>query len=79
MMSKFFAQFGIPDVDCQITAERDSHGVPCLMFRSTGNRLVGLDLTGANQLRRMLAHTGNVNEAREIDEHIAAARRLPRY
>jgi hypothetical protein len=76
MRSKFFADFGIPDADCDIRVERDPHGVPRLFFRSTGNPLVGLDLTGASQLRQMLAHAGDAAGAHEIGDYIAAAKRL---
>jgi hypothetical protein len=77
MKSQLFPQFGLPDADCQITHERDLDGIPRLMFRSRGNPLVGLDLAGASQLRQMLVQAGNINDAHEIDRHIAAARRLP--
>jgi hypothetical protein len=59
MSSPFFKNFGIPDAECDI--EPDFHPqfkVPYLYFRSPGNPLVGLDLTGASQLRHMLAHAG---------------------
>jgi hypothetical protein len=57
--------------DAETTEPRlDDHGLPRLFFRSTGNPLVGLDLTGASQLRQMLAHAGQAQEAQEIDAHI---------
>ena len=77
MRSSFFKEFGIPDAECDI--EPDFHPqfkVPYLYFRSTGNPLVGLDLTGASQLRQMLAHAGDTAEADEIDRLIQKARQL---
>jgi hypothetical protein len=76
MRSVFFKDFGIPDADCEIEVRLDDMGVPRLFFRSVGNPLVGLDLTGASQLRNMLANAGNASEAREIDRQIEAARQL---
>src|SRR3954471_19774348 len=46
MKSEFFSMFGIPPTECEIEARKDELGVPRLWFRSTGNPLVGLDLTG---------------------------------
>ena len=43
--SEFFSMFGIPPTECEIEARKDELGVPRLWFRSTGNPLVGLDLT----------------------------------
>jgi hypothetical protein len=76
MRSKFFKDFGIPDVECDIEPRLDDHRVPRLFFRSTGNPLVGLDLTGASQLRQLLAHAGQTAQAAEINAHIETARRL---
>jgi len=39
-------------------------GVPQLWFRSTGNPLVGLDLTGATQLQHLLTDAGEANQAK---------------
>ena len=77
MRSEFFKDFGIPDTDCEIeVGYHPSFRIPVLYFRSTGNPLMGLDLTGASQLRQLLAHAGEVAQASEIDKHIANARRL---
>jgi hypothetical protein len=75
--SEFFKDFGIPDADCEIEAGfHPQFKIPSIYFRSTGNALVGLDLTGASQLRHKLAHAGELDKARQIDDHIAHARRL---
>jgi hypothetical protein len=77
MRSPFFKDFGIPDAECDI--EPDFHPqfkVPYLYFRSPGNPLVGLDLTGASQLRQMLAHAGETAKADEVDRLIQKARQL---
>ncbi len=66
MKSEFFSMFGIPPTECEIEARKDELGVPRLWFRSTGNPLVGLDLTGA----------GEANQANEIGQHIAKAQHL---
>jgi hypothetical protein len=77
MKSDFFKQFGIPDADCEIEAgTHPQFRVPYLYFRSTGNPLVGLDLTGASQLRQLLAHAGETDKAEEINEYIEQARQL---
>jgi hypothetical protein len=77
MKSDFFKNFGIPVTECEIEPGLHPQSrVPYLYFRSTGNPLVGLDLTGASQLRQMLAHAGEVEKAKEIDQHIEKARRL---
>lgn len=76
MKSIFFKQFGIPDADCEIEPRLDEHRMPRLYFRSAGNPLVGLDMTGASQLRQLLAHFGEGDKAKEIDQHIEKARRL---
>jgi hypothetical protein len=75
MKSAIFARFGIHDADCQITHERDPQGIPRLVFRSGDEAPV--DLAGASHLRQMLVQAGDINEAHEIDTHIAAARRIP--
>ena len=46
MYSKLFADHGIPVTEQQVEVRRDSQGLPRLWFRSDGNPLVGLDLTG---------------------------------
>jgi hypothetical protein len=76
MKSELFKDFGIPYNECEIEPRLDDFGVPRLFFRSEGNPLVGLDLTGASQLRQMLAHAGEVAQANEIDNHIEKVRRL---
>lgn len=77
MRSPFFKEFGIPDADCDIEADfHPQFRVPYLFFRSPGNPLVGLDLTGASQLRQMLAHNGDAEKADEIDRLIQKARQL---
>ena len=58
MKSEFFSMFGIPPTECEIEARKDELGVPRLWFRSTGNPLVGLDLTGATQLQHLLIDAG---------------------
>ena len=77
MQSAFFKDFGIPVTECEIEPGfHPQFRVPYLYFRSAGNPLVGLDLGGASQLRQLLAHAGEVEKAKEIDQHIAKARRL---
>jgi hypothetical protein len=77
MKSEFFKDFGIPVADCDIEADfHPQFRIPYLFFRSLGNPLVGLDLTGASQLRQRLAHAGEVKQAKVIDLHIEKARRL---
>jgi len=77
MRSPLFKDFGIPDAECDIEASfHPQFRVPCLFFRSTGNPLVGLDLTGASQLRQQLAHNGDTEQAGEIDRLIQKARQL---
>jgi hypothetical protein len=76
MKSEFFKKFGIPETECEIEPRLDDQGIPRLFFRSAGNPLVGLDLTGASQLRQMLAHAGEIEHANAMDQHIAKARRL---
>ena len=61
MKSEFFSMFGIPPTECEIEARKDELGVPRLWFRSTGNPLVGLDLTGATQLQHLLTDAGEAN------------------
>jgi hypothetical protein len=69
MKSKLLSKFEIPHADY-------SNGVPRLVFRSRDNQLVGLDLAGASQLRQKFVQAGSINEAYEVDRHIAAARRV---
>jgi hypothetical protein len=76
MKSEFFSMFGIPPTECEIEARKDELGVPRLWFRSTGNPLVGLDLTGATQLQHLLTDAGDANQANEIGQHIAKAQHL---
>jgi hypothetical protein len=77
MKSAFFKDFGIPVTDCEIEPGfHPQFRIPYLYFRSSGNPLVGLDLTGASHLRQMLAHAGEIEKANEIDGHIAKARRI---
>jgi hypothetical protein len=78
MKSAFFKDFGIPDGDCEIDVQLDNVGIPRLYFRSVGHAPVGLDLTGASQLRNMLAEAGNDTDAQEIERHIQEALRLER-
>ena len=75
MKSKLFAQFGIPDAECQITFVRDHTGVPRLMFRSKGRPSVALDHAVASELRHLLVMAGDINGAYEIDRHMETARR----
>jgi hypothetical protein len=76
MKSEFFSMFGIPPTECEIEARKDELGVPRLWFRSTGNPLVGLDLTGATQLQHLLTDAGEANQANEIGQHIVKAQHL---
>ncbi len=77
MKSEFFKDFGIPVAECEIEPGfHPQFRMPYLYFRSPGNPLIGLDLTGASQLRQLLAHAGEVEKAEEIDVHIAKARRM---
>ena len=76
MKSRFFKDFGIPVTECEIEPRLDDHRVPRLFFRSPGNPLVGLDLTGASQLKQLLTEAGDLAEADEIGKHIKKARRL---
>jgi hypothetical protein len=76
MKSEFFSMFGIPPAECEIEVRNDDLGVPRLWFRSAGNPLVGLDLTGATQLQHLLTDAGAVLQANEIGQHIAEAQRL---
>ena len=76
MKSEFFRNFGIPDTECEIEPRLDDFRVPRLFFKSKGSPLVGLDLTGASQLKQLLAHSGETEKAAEIEKHIARARRL---
>jgi hypothetical protein len=46
-------------------------------FRSKGNPLVGLDLTGASQQRQLTASASDVKQAGEMEALISEAKRLP--
>jgi hypothetical protein len=50
MRSSIFKEFGIPDAECEVELKPDPYGVSRLWFWSTSNAVVGLDMTGANQL-----------------------------
>ena len=63
----------MPVVNYTITAELDEHGIPVLSFRSTGNPLYQLDMTGASQLRNNLAQAGEHQNATEISRLIGEA------
>ena len=76
MKSEFLSMFGIPPTECEIEVRKDDLGVPRLWFRSTGNPLVGLDLTGATQLQHLLTDAGQAKQASEIGQHIAKAQHL---
>jgi hypothetical protein len=77
MQSQSFKNFGIPVAECEIEAGfHPNFRIPYLFFRSPGNPLVGLDLTGASQLQQLLAHAGEVEHAKEIERHIAKARQM---
>jgi hypothetical protein len=76
MRSKLFVDHGIPDTDCEIEVRRDNLGLPRLWFRSIGNPLVGLDLTGASQLRQNLDFGGDTANAAEISRLIDKAKAL---
>ncbi len=60
MRSEFFERFGIRNVECEVEVRKDPHGLSRLWFRSEGNPLVGLDLTGASQLRQLMEAAGDV-------------------
>ena len=68
MKSEFLSMFGIPPTECEIEVRKDDLGVPRLWFRSTGNPLVGLDLTGATQLQHLLTDAGDAKQANEIGQ-----------
>ena len=76
MRSEFLSMFGIPPADCEIEVRKDDLGVPRLWFRSMGNPLVGLDLTGATQLQHLLTDAGEAMQANEIGGYIAEAKHL---
>jgi hypothetical protein len=77
MKSELFKDFGIPVTECEIEAGlHPQFRIPYLYFRSPGNPLVGLDLTGASQLWQLLVHAGEVEKAKEIEQHIARARQM---
>ena len=73
MKSEFFSMFGIPPTECEIEARKDELGVPRLWFRSTGNPLVGLDLTGATQLQHLLTDAGEANQAKRRSRVVGPA------
>lgn len=75
MRSKFFKDFGIPDAECTIEPKLDGTRVPRLYFTSKGSP-VGLDLTGASQMRQLMEHAGDKAHAKEIDDYITKAQRL---
>lgn len=73
MQSQSFKNFGIPVAECEIEAGfHPNFRIPYLFFRSPGNPLVGLDMTGASQLH----HAGEAENAKEIERHIAKARQM---
>jgi hypothetical protein len=76
MKSEFFSMFGIPPTECEIEVGKDDLGAPRLWFRSTGNPLIGLDLTGATQLQHLLTDAGEIKQANEIGRHISKAQHL---
>jgi hypothetical protein len=47
-----------------------------LWFRSAGNPLIGLDLTGASQLHQRLALMGDAHTAAEVSRLIDQAKAL---
>ncbi len=75
LKSKFFKDFGIPDADCDIDPRRDDLKLPRLFFVSRGNPVVGLDMGGATKLKAMMESGGEAENAKEIGEQIAKARR----
>jgi hypothetical protein len=73
----YIVRQGIPDAECEIEPGfLAQFRIPYLYFRSAGNPLVGLGLTGASQLRQMLTHVGEIERENEIDRHIAKAKRM---
>lgn len=76
MKSDLFKQFGIPVVECEIEPRLDDQRIPRLLFRSTGNPLVGLDIGGATLLSQSLSRAGECDKAKEIDRYIEQAKRL---
>lgn len=77
MKDDILRKFGIhPAAAGDIEVRKDDLGVSRLWFRSTGNPLTGLDLTGASQLLQHLEAIGDLDYARTISGHIAAAQRL---
>jgi hypothetical protein len=77
MKDDILKKFGIlPAAAGDIEVRKDDVGIPRLYFRSTGNPLVGLDLTGASQLHQHLKSAGDLDYARTIAGHIDAAKRL---
>ena len=75
MQSKFFKEYGIPEMDCEIETRHDDFRIPRLFFRSVGNPLVGLDLTGASQIRQKMERGGEPANANEIALHIEKAKK----
>jgi len=78
MQSNTFALHKMPVVNYAITAEHDEHGISVLSFRSTGNPLYRLDMTGASQLRNNFAQAGEHQNAAEISRLIGEAQQLRR-
>jgi hypothetical protein len=76
MYSKLFADHGIQVTEQEVEVRRDSQGLPRLWFRSAGNPLVGLDLTGASQLRQRLEAADERRTAAEISRLIDEAKAL---
>jgi hypothetical protein len=68
--SAFFSRFGIPDADCDVEASLDVHGIPRLWFWSKGNPVVGLDLTGAVQLRQFMQSGGEWDQEHDMADQI---------
>jgi len=75
MKSGLFPQFGLPDADCDVTVALDEQGIPRLWFRSAGNPVVALDLTGASQLGQQMRAAGDLQE-QDLAELIRAAQAL---
>lgn len=76
MHSKLFEDYGIQPVQQETDVLRDSQGLPRVFFRSSGNPLVGLDLTGASQLQQRMIASGEIANAQEMANLIVEARTL---
>ena len=76
MYTPLFADHGIPVVEQAVEVRRDPQGLPRLWFRSAGNPLIGLDLTGASQLHQRLALMGDAHTAAEVSRLIDQAKAL---